>query len=71
MTIELTKKYADKKLGTSIVVNNEEGIMSYEHNTGRLAIYSQNNRLIRFLVIGDKVKFSGGIERVVSSEIRE
>jgi len=45
--------------------------MSYEHNVGRLAIYSKDNQLIRFLEIGDKIRFDDGIERIVSSEIRE
>ena len=71
MTIELTKQYADKKLGTPILVNNEGGIMSYEHNTGRLALYSKGEKLIRFLQKGDKIRFSDGIERVVFSDIKE
>ncbi|MBS3086672.1 hypothetical protein J4422_03140 [Candidatus Pacearchaeota archaeon] len=72
---ELTKGYIDARLGNSVLVNGtERGIISYEHNVGRLALYSADEwHLIKFIEKGDRIIFEtgDGVERIVSSEIKE
>jgi len=55
---ELTKEYVESRLGHEVLVDEERVIISYEHNIGRLAIYSLGEeRFIRVLKPGDKIIF--------------
>ena len=73
MDEELTKKYADSRLGEKVSVNGEDFVISYEHNVGKLALYSPDGKhYVRLLRKGDVIKFDEGKnERLVLGDIKE
>ena len=72
MTEPLTKEYVNEILGSKVSVNEEVFTIGYEHNTGRLSLYSQDGKnYIRRLKKGDIIMFEGKIEKLVSRAIKE
>jgi len=63
MVEEIQKNTLEKHLGEQIEVIEgkrvefEIGILSYEHNTGRLAMYSDKGEFIQFLRGGEVIRF--------------
>ena len=55
-----------------ISVNGGDFIIGYEHNVGKLAIYSPDGEnYVLLLRKGDVVKFEKGIEKLMSRVIKE
>ena len=72
MAEPLTKEYIDERLGARVSVNEEVFMIGYEHNTGRLSLYSEDGKnYIRCLKKGDVVIFEGKIEKLVLRTIKE
>jgi len=68
----LTKEYVDERLGENVLVDRENRVIAYEHNVGKLALYSEDGeRLIRMLEEGDVIRFGDGVEKLFSGNIEE
>ena len=68
----LTKEYVDGRLGDIVSVDDETFMIAYEHNVGRLALYSGDGKsLVRMLRVGDVIRFEDGVERLFSESIKE
>ncbi|MBX4196419.1 hypothetical protein KW805_02430 [Candidatus Pacearchaeota archaeon] len=59
---ELTKWYVDQRLGEHVSVNIEgnvlEGLIGYDPNERKLAVYSRQGKLLGYIKSGSRLRFT-------------